>query len=281
MHYHRFFILLLISIAASLAVITFSYPHYKKSNDVYHIDYIRQLPGINNLSSLTMHEEQGFLYATQNKPATLLILSTEGDILNSVPLHFINDAETIEHICDNIFAAIDESSSRLFFFSLDNNMSITLRNSLPLPSFEKKNRGFEGIAWNPTEKILYAAKERRPHDIYTWHLSSDLFRADMTELPDFPYHVRVDDISALDYSKGRLLLLSDESKVLLETDSNGTGWTEVLNLTRGHHGLKNDIPQPEGVVRAKDGSIYIASEPDLIARFRPESVTHNEVPTEE
>ncbi|HGF5639430.1 TPA: SdiA-regulated domain-containing protein, partial [Escherichia coli] len=34
-------------------------------------------------------------------------------------------------------------------------------------------------------------------------------------------------------------------------------------------GLTEDIPQPEGVVRTPDGSIYIASEPNLIARFRP------------
>ncbi|EFC5376531.1 TPA: YjiK family protein, partial [Escherichia coli] len=108
-----------------------------------------------------------------------------------------------------------------------------------------------------------------PHAIYSWSLSESLFSAERIERDNVPYQVKVDDISALDYSNGRLLLLSDESRLLLETNTAGDSWTEVLNLTRGNHGLVTDLPQPEGVVRAQDGSIYIASEPDLIIRFRP------------
>ncbi|EGK3862188.1 YjiK family protein, partial [Escherichia coli] len=182
--------------------------HYEKNDTEYQLDYIRQLPGIQNLSSLTLHKEQGVLYATQNKPAMLLKLSMEGELIHSVPLHFITDAETVEHISGNIFAAIDENTSELFFFTVDDNMHITPRNSLLLPVFEKKNRGFEGLAWNMDEHLLYTAKERSPHDIYTWNLSADLFSAEPTEVTDFPYQVRVDDISALDHSNGRLLLLS-------------------------------------------------------------------------
>ncbi|HAH1460199.1 TPA: esterase-like activity of phytase [Escherichia coli] len=258
----------------SVATYLFLYlRHYEKNDTVYQLDYIRQLPGIQNLSSLTLHKEQGLLYATQNKPAMLLKLSMEGELIHSVPLHFITDTETVEHISGNIFAAIDENTSELFFFTVDHDMRITPRNSLLLPVFEKKNRGFEGLAWNMNEHLLYTAKERSHHDFYTWHLSADLFSAEPAELTGFPYQVRVDDISALDHSNGRLLLLSDESRLLLETDSTGTSWTEVLNLTQGNHGLTRDIPQPEGVVRTPDGSIYIASEPNLIARFHPESPT--------
>lgn len=272
----RIFTVLVITLV-SVATYLFLYlRHYEKNDTEYQLDYIRQLPGIQNLSSLTLHKEQGILYATQNKPAMLLKLSMEGELIHSVPLHFITDAETIEYISENIFAAIDENTSELFFFTVDDNMhitSITPRNSLRLPVFKKKNRGFEGLAWNMNEHLLYTAKERSPHDIYTWHLSADLFSAEPAELTGFPYQVRVYDISALDYSDGKLLLLSDESRLLLETDSTGTSWTEVLNLTQGNHGLTRNIPQPEGVVRTPDGSIYIASEPNLIARFHPESPT--------
>lgn len=263
------FITLCIILVISALYLIFSFRHYEKNDTEYQVDYIRQLPGVRNLSSLTLHKEQGYLYATLNKPATLLKLSFEGEILHSVPLHFITDAETIEHISGNIFAAIDESTSELFFFTVDHDMTLTLRSSIPLPPFEKKNRGFEGLAWNMDEHILYAAKERKPHAIYSWSLSESLFSAERIERDNVPYQVKVDDISALDYSNGRLLLLSDESRLLLETNTAGDSWTEVLNLTRGNHGLVTDLPQPEGVVRAQDGSIYIASEPDLIIRFRP------------
>ncbi|EHZ8051050.1 SdiA-regulated domain-containing protein [Escherichia coli] len=258
-------------VVVSSAVFMLNFRHYEENNTEYQLDYIRQLSGIQNLSSLTFHKEQGYLYATQNKPATLLKLSSEGDILDSILLQFITDAETIEHISGNIFAAIDESSSKLFFFTVDNDLTVTLRNSIPLPQFKKKNHGYEGLAWDMDAHILYAAKERRPYEIYTWYLSTDLSSVKQIQLTDFPYQVNVDDISALDYSNGRLLLLSDESRLLLETDSDGKTWTEVLNLTQGNHGLNRDIPQPEGVARTPDGSIYIASEPNLIARFRPVS----------
>ncbi|UMT24779.1 esterase-like activity of phytase [Escherichia coli] len=256
-------------IMASVTYLTFSIRHYTKNDTEYKLDFMRKLPGVQNLSSLTLHREQGHLYATQNKPATLLKISAEGDILQSVPLPFITDAETIEYIDDNIFAAVDESSSELFFFTVTADMAIILHNAIQLSSFKKKNRGFEGLAWNRDEHILYAAKERKPHGIFTWHLSPDSGSIKSIQLPDFPYRVDVDDISALDYSSGKLLVLSDESRVLLETVAGATTYTEVLRLTRGYHGLTEDIPQPEGVVRTPDGSIWIASEPDLLVRFRP------------
>ncbi|HEB5782188.1 TPA: YjiK family protein [Escherichia coli] len=107
-------------ILVSVATYLFLYlRHYEKNDTVYQLDYIRQLPGIQNLSSLTLHKEQGLLYATQNKPAMLLKLSMEGELIHSVPLHFITDAETVEHISGNIFAAIDENTSELFFFTVD------------------------------------------------------------------------------------------------------------------------------------------------------------------
>ena len=247
----------------------FNNRYYEKSATIYQIDFLQQLSGIENLSSLTFHREQKLLYATQNRPATLLKLNLKGELLHSVPVPFLSDAETIEHICGNIFAAIDESTSELFFFSVSDDMTITLRNSIPLQKFNKKNQGFEGIAWNSGEKFLYAAKERKPHIVFTWQLSQNLFSATPVQLSKFPYQVDVDDISALDYSDGKLLVLSDESGVLLETEHTGKTYIEVLRLKQGNHGLTEDIPQPEGVVRTPDGSIYIASEPNLIARFRP------------
>lgn len=236
---------------------------------LYQLDFIREIPRINNLSSLTFNNEQGYLYATQNTPATLLKLSQEGNVLDAVPLPFVTDAETIEHINGDIFAAIDESTSELFIFTVAQDMTITLRNSIPLPPFEKKNRGFEGLAWNADKHILYVAKERKPHCILTWQMSPELYHEEFIQLTDFPYKVDVNDISALDYSNGKLMVLSDESHMLLETSHTDVTYTKVLHLVKGKHGLTADIPQPEGVARTPDGNIYIASEPNIIARFRP------------
>ncbi len=112
--------------------------HYPKSPQEYSLSFIKQLPDTVNLSSLTYNEEDKFLYATQNSPAQLIKITRDGDIINRAPLPFISDAETIEHIQGNLFAAVDEKTSELFFFTVTKDMSISLRNRIQLEKFNKK-----------------------------------------------------------------------------------------------------------------------------------------------
>ncbi|TMV66853.1 hypothetical protein FGX54_22770, partial [Salmonella enterica subsp. enterica serovar Anatum] len=59
-------------------------------------------------------------------------------------------------------------------------------------------------------------------------------------------------------------VLSDESKMILEVSSE---WRvrDRLFLTAEWSGLRDDIPQPEGI--AMDNDLYIVSEPNLFYKF--------------
>src|SRR5690606_35178138 len=66
-----------------------------------------------------------------------------------------------------------------------------------------------------------------------------------------------------------LLLLSDESRMVVEYDQQGVP-VSMLGLRRGSHGLARSIPQAEGLAIDSQRRVYIASEPNLFYRFVPE-----------
>jgi Uncharacterized protein conserved in bacteria len=65
-----------------------------------------------------------------------------------------------------------------------------------------------------------------------------------------------------DQRSGHLLLLSDESKLLIEMTDVGKV-VSFRSLATGFAGLQKGIPQAEGVTTDTDGYLYIVSEPNL------------------
>lgn len=76
------------------------------------------------------------------------------------------------------------------------------------------------------------------------------------------------DLASLSYDEatGHLLLLSEESKLIKEYDSQGVALSAML-LWKGFHGLENTVPQAEGIAIGPDKKIYIISEPNLFYVF--------------
>lgn len=81
--------------------------------------------------------------------------------------------------------------------------------------------------------------------------------------------LHLQDISGLDFDGNNLLILSDESGVLLRTQpvAEQDAVISVMHLKKGCHGLEQDIPQPEGVATDDEGNIYVVSEPDGFWKF--------------
>ena len=79
------------------------------------------------------------------------------------------------------------------------------------------------------------------------------------------------DISSLsiDARTGHALVLSDESRMLLEIDRAGQP-VSFLSLSAGRNGLSNSIKQAEGVTMDEEGNIYIVAEPNLFYVFSKE-----------
>ena len=78
----------------------------------------------------------------------------------------------------------------------------------------------------------------------------------------------VRDLSSLQFDEGtgHLLALSDESRLVVELDTDGEP-VSTLSLLRGMHGLKRSVPQAEGVAMDDRGVLYLVSEPNLFYVF--------------
>ena len=76
------------------------------------------------------------------------------------------------------------------------------------------------------------------------------------------------DLSSLQYDArtGHLLALSDDSRLLVEMDTQGEP-VSSLSLVGGQQGLKESVPQAEGIAMDEQGVIYLISEPNLFYTF--------------
>ena len=75
----------------------------------------------------------------------------------------------------------------------------------------------------------------------------------------------VRDPSSLQFDEGtgHLLALSDESRLVVELDTDG----EPVSTLSLLHGLKRSVPQAEGVAMDDRGVLYLVSEPNLFYVF--------------
>ncbi|EGN4670395.1 YjiK family protein [Escherichia coli] len=263
---HKKKLIVSILIISAISCVNLSTP-YEMSDDSYILNIKKEFLNLNNLSSLTYSPHDGYLYATVNKPAKVLKISTDGAIHQIKDMPFIKDAESIEYLTENMFLAADEETSILYLLSIEKDMEVKIKESIQLDVFkEKKNRGFEGLGWEESSYTLFAAKERKPAKLFSYKLN--LNNASAKNEPKRKLDVNLKDISGLDVYKNNLRVLSDESRLLINIDLLTNKKNILLNLRKGHHDLQEDVPQAEGVVTAPNGDIYIVSEPNIFYHFK-------------
>ncbi|MBX9756817.1 MAG: SdiA-regulated domain-containing protein [Pseudomonadaceae bacterium] len=230
-----------------------------------------------NLSALTFDPDRRSLFAVTNKQAELLELSLDGQILRRIPLTGFGDAEAVEYISPGIYVISDEHQQRLFKVHVDARtrwLDAADSEQLSLSVGEGGNNGFEGLAYDSVGRRLFVAKERKPLRIlqvlgFPSQDEGQPFAVQVQGDAVRDQRLFVSDLSSLmfDQGSGHLLLLSDESRLVLELDQTGKPISS-LSLLAGMHGLKRSVPQAEGLAMDDQGDLYIVSEPNLFYRFK-------------
>ena len=89
----------------------------------------------------------------------------------------------------------------------------------------------------------------------------------MEPLPSDELYMRNISALSVDPRTGHSLVLSAQSKLLLEMDEHGQP-VSFISLWGGMNGLHDSIPRAEGVAIDENGTIYMVSEPNLFYVFR-------------
>ncbi|MGE7994380.1 SdiA-regulated domain-containing protein [Pseudomonas sp. NPDC089554] len=230
-----------------------------------------------DLSALTYDPDRKTLFTVTNARSELIELSLDGRILRRVPLTGFGDPEAVEYIGPNSYVITDERQQRLIRVRLDDDTLFLDANDaeqLTLGIGLNGNKGFEGLAYDSKGNRLFVAKERDPMMIYEVHGFPH-------QNPEQPYAVHVvqdrkrdsrlfvRDLSSLQFDErsGHLLALSDESRLVVELDAKGKP-LNTMSLRKGFQGLKQSVPQAEGIAMDDAGTIYLVSEPNLFYVFK-------------
>ncbi|NBB09099.1 SdiA-regulated domain-containing protein [Pseudomonas sp. SLFW] len=238
----------------------------------------RAIEGLaDNVSALSFDPDRKTLFTVTNKDPELVELSLEGHILRRIPLTGFGDAEAVEYISPGIYVISDEYQQRLIKVHVDDDtlfLDSADAEQLTLGMGAGGNSGFEGLAYDNRGKRLFVAKERKPVQILEVRGFPNLDASapsplEVTSSTRRDAGLFVRDLSSLQFDErsGHLLALSDESRQILELDTEGRPVGNV-SLSKGSMGLSKSVPQAEGIAMGDDETLYLVSEPNLFYVFK-------------
>ncbi|HZX16918.1 MAG TPA: SdiA-regulated domain-containing protein [Pseudomonas sp.] len=227
------------------------------------------------VSGLTYSPESDTLFTVTGKHPQLIELTLDGQVMRRIDLHGFSNPEGVEMLANGRLAIIDERKRTLTTFklgALTRSLEFADLASFDLGFIDAGNKGFEGIAWDSRNERVLLGKERGPLGLFSLPFPGEDGAAGALQ-PMSSGRLFLRDISSLTYDPrtGHALVLSDESRLLLEVDEQGEP-VSFISLARGMNGLQRGIGQAEGVTMDTAGNIYIVSEPNLFYVLRKDPV---------
>ena len=194
------------------------------------------------LSGLTYSAASNTLFSVTGKNPQLVELTLDGQVIRRIHLHGFSNPEGVEMLADGRLAVIDERKRTLTTFKLDaltRSLEFADLASFDLGFAKAGNKGFEGIAWDSRNERVLLGKERSPLGLFSLPFpGEDGAAGALQPLPTG--HLFLRDISSLSYDArtGHALVLSDESRLLLEVDARGEPHLAQLRLQKPGNGLE-------------------------------------------
>lgn len=221
-------------------------------------------------SGLTWNPATGTLFTVTGQNPQLVEFTAGGLVLRRVRLTGFSDPEAVEAPGDGRLAIVDERRRLVAVFQLPPGVEELDLDDLAhydLGFDDAGNKGFEGLAWTPHTQRMLLAKERDPQGLFELPFPGEDGAAGALEaLPSQPLLVRDISSVAIDPRTGHTLMLSDESRLLVELDLRGRP-RSFISLLGGLNGVVEGIDQAEGVTMDERGNIYVVGEPNRFYVF--------------
>ncbi|EIK54843.1 hypothetical protein YO5_18797 [Stutzerimonas stutzeri TS44] len=222
------------------------------------------------ISGLTWNPLSGTLWTVTGQNPQLVEFTPGGVVLRRVRLIGFSDPEAVEALNDGRLTIVDERRRLVAVVRPEPSMESVDLDDLAVHDLgfaDAGNKGFEGLAWNPHTQRLLLAKERDPQGLFELPFPGEDGGVGVLEaLPRQPLLVRDISSVAIDPRSGHTLLLSDESRLLVELDLRGRP-RSFISLFGGLNGLVHGIEQAEGVAMDGAGNIYVVGEPNRFYVF--------------
>jgi uncharacterized protein YjiK len=221
-----------------------------------------------NLSGLTFNPDTKTLFGVLNAPAVIVEFTREGEFLRYIELNGFDDTEAISYLGEGLFAIAEERRRMISLVQVDESTDLVryadVAHFLIDPEVSK-NKGLEGLTYDPQSQMLFVVKERSPRRIYLVPLPSLVAGAPRVFRAWDPGAIGLRDLSGVQFQPGTgtLLIVSDESKEVVETTLSGEVISK-LRLRSGHGGLPSEIEQAEGIAVDDQGTLFIVSEPNML-----------------
>ncbi len=224
-----------------------------------------RIPGVkDNASGLTVNRKTGALFAVINHPERLLELDVRGRVKRSIELKGFRDTEGVAWIKDDTFGIAEEGKAIVSICEVLPETRVIARGKnrqITIEAAYLANTGLEGLCYDKKQNVFYAVKEKYPRKIYRFAADEKRKIAKVKSPWNIEEHsMGMSDLSgiALDDTSGHLLILSHESKCVVECTPSGK---EIGRLELP------GIPQPEGVAIDASGRLFICSEPNMLYIF--------------
>jgi uncharacterized protein YjiK len=236
----------------------------------FQFDGMFEIPSVDrDASALAVHAETGHLWTITDDKVRLVEFTSRGEFVREVKLSGFEDAEGLCYVDGDRFLIAEEKRMCITLVDVPPHASKLKADgpSIQIDVKSKKNKGLEGVSYDPKTDTLFAVREDKPPGVFRIRNLRD---REHTRIEPWVLELdRFDDLSDtfFDSATGWLWLLSHESQVAAAFDAEGQRVTEVT-LKEGHHGLKEDVVQAEGIARDRQGTLYICSEPNHVYRFR-------------